>query len=424
MRRHIWQVFTYELKRNLRRRGFLFTTFGLPLIAFLIVFGIRFISDINARNAANNPPLVTEQTEAEDDEGRDTIDRAGYVDLTGHFSDPGELSDRLVRYEDETAARAALDAGEVDAYYVIPADYLETGDVTLILPRFSLNQIDSGLIRRLILNNLASDVDPELFSRLVDPVTTTQEVNLQRDASGQTESSFDTDFAVVYIFAITLLLSVFMTNGYLMQTVIEEKETRLIEILISTMRPTQLLAGKILALGLLGLIQIVVWISALLLLGKFVAGDPTSPLSALATISLEPGEVVVLLLYFLFGYLFFAAAYGMVGALSNSMQEGPQYAVIFTLPAAIPLYFIALFISAPDAPLPTILSLFPLTASLSMVMRVTLTTVPLWQLALSLGLLIAADAVMIWAAGRMFRVQTLLAGQVPKLRDIPRLLRG
>jgi ABC-2 type transport system permease protein len=172
------------------------------------------------------------------------------------------------------------------------------------------------------------------------------------------------------------------------------------------------------------LIQIVVWISALLLLGKFVAGDPTSPLSALATISLEPGEVVVLLLYFLFGYLFFAAAYGMVGALSNSMQEGPQYAVIFTLPAAIPLYFIALFISAPDAPLPTILSLFPLTASLSMVMRVTLTTVPLWQLALSLGLLIAADAVMIWAAGRMFRVQTLLAGQVPKLRDIPRLLRG
>jgi ABC-2 type transport system permease protein len=259
---------------------------------------------------------------------------------------------------------------------------------------------------------------------LVNPVSATQEVNLQRDATGQTESNFDADFAIVYIFAITLMLSVFMTNGYLMQTVIEEKETRLIEILISTMRPTVLLAGKILALGLLGLIQIVVWLGVLLLIGKLVAGDPASPLAALAAISLEPTEVVVLLLYFVFGYLFFAAAYGMIGALSNSMQEGPQYAVIFTLPAAVPLYFLAVFISTPDAPLPTILSLIPVTAPLAMVMRVTITTVPLWQVLVSLALLIVTDILMIWAAGRLFRVQTLLAGQVPKLRDIPRLLRG
>jgi ABC-2 type transport system permease protein len=258
----------------------------------------------------------------------------------------------------------------------------------------------------------------------VNPVSALQEANLQRDATGQTESNFDSDFAIVYIFAITLLLSVFMTNGYLMQTVIEEKETRLIEILISTMRPGVLLAGKILALGLLGLIQIIVWIGALLLVGKLVAGDPTSPLAALATISLEPTEVIVLILYFIFGYLFFAAAYGMIGAVSNSMQEGPQYAAVFTLPAAIPMYFIALFISSPDSPLAIILSLIPITAPLSMVMRVTISTVPLWQILVSLGLLILTDVFMIWAAGRLFRVQTLLAGQVPKLRDIPRLLRG
>jgi ABC-2 type transport system permease protein len=168
----------------------------------------------------------------------------------------------------------------------------------------------------------------------------------------------------------------------------------------------------------------VVWIGSLLLIGQLVAGDATSPLAALGAISIGADKIFVLLLYFIFGYLFFAAAYGMVGAISNSMQEGPQFAVIFTLPAYLPLYFLSVFIATPDAPLPTILSLIPITAPLSMVVRVTLMNVPVWQIALSLGLLIITDIFMIWLAGRMFRVQTLLSGQTPKWRDLPRLLRG
>jgi len=423
MRQHIWKVFNYELRRNIRRRGFLFTTFGIPLIAFVILFGYRAISQANARSqvAPDGSPGVAVESEGPQFRG---IQHAGYVDRSGQFGDPGDLADTLTRYADEPAAVAAMDAGEVDVYYVIPADYLETGDVTLVVPKFNLNLASAAPIRTLILNRLAANVqDENLFSRLLSP-SNVDEINLQRDASGQTETDFGADFAVVYVFAIALMLSVFMTNGYLMQTVIEEKETRLIEILISTMRPTQLLAGKILALGLLGLIQIVVWVGSLFLIGRLVAGDAGSPLAALGAISLGADKILLLLLYFIFGYLFFAAAYGMVGAISNSMQEGPQFAVIFTLPAYIPLYFLSLFITTPDAPLPTILSLIPITAPLSMVMRVTLTTIPLWQLALSLGLLIVTDVFMIWLAGRMFRVQTLLAGQVPKWRDIPRLLRG
>jgi ABC-2 type transport system permease protein len=114
----------------------------------------------------------------------------------------------------------------------------------------------------------------------------------------------------------------------------------------------------------------------------------------------------------------------MVGALSGSMQEGPQYAVIFTLPAAIPFYFFSVFLSTPDGPIPVVFSLFPLTASLSMVMRMVLSTVPAWQIGLSLGLLALADVGMMWLAGRLFRVQILLAGQTPRLRDLPKLVRG
>lgn len=422
MSQHVWKVFNYELRRNIRRKGFLFATFGIPLIGFVILFGSRVISQANGSNQLdeNNGGAAVE-LQGPQFRG---IEQAGYVDLSGQFADPGGMRRILTRYDDEASAQTAMNAGEIDVYYVIPADYLETGDVRLVLPKFSFNLTSATPIRQLILNNLASEVqDEDLFNRLLNP-SNVDEINLQRDASGQTETNLGADFAVVYIFAIALMMSVFLTNSYLMQTVIEEKETRLIEILVSTMRPTHLLAGKIFALGLMGLLQIIVWVGSLFLIGRLIAGDTSSPLAALGMISIGADKIFLLLLFFILGYLFFAAAFGMVGAISNSMQEGPQFAVIFTLPAYAPLYFLSLFIATPDAPLPTILSLIPVTAPLSMVMRVTLMTVPVWQIVVSLGLLIITDVFMIWLAGRMFRVQTLLSGQVPKWRDIPRLLRG
>lgn len=418
MSRHILQVFLYELRRNLRRKGFLFTTFGVPLLAFVLFFGYQAINSLTNQNPEDTAQdiLNSEQFEG--------IQKAGYVDWSGLFPAPtDDLASVLVAYPDEASAQAAMNTGEVDVYYVIPADYLDTGDVTLVMPKFSLGQANDNPVRQLILGHLAEGVDQQVFYRLLNPANI-REINLQRDATGETATNFDTDFIVVYVFAIALMMSVFVTNGYLMQTIIEEKETRLIEILISDMRPTQLLAGKILALGLLGLMQIVVWVVGLTLLANLATGNAIPTLAAIANITLPPDRVALLLVYFVFGYLFFAAAYGMVSAISSTMQEGPQYAVIFTLPAVIPLYFLAMFIESPGAPLPTILSIFPVTAPMAMVMRITITTVPAWQILLSVVLLILLDTVMIWLAGRMFRVNTLLAGQTPRLRDIPKLLRG
>jgi ABC-2 type transport system permease protein len=324
-----------------------------------------------------------------------------------------------------------MDAGEIDVYYTIAADYMETGDVTLHMPRFALVQTDDNLIRSLIVQHLAQDIDQKLYLRLLYPASF-REINLQRQAqpadteqtTNEVVSNFDQDFLVVYIFALVLMLGVFMTSGYLMQTVIEEKETRLIEILIAGMRPTYLLAGKILALGVLGMLQIGVWLVAMTLLARLAAASAVEALSSVASLSLPPDRLILMIVYFIFGYLFFAAAFGIIGAISTSMQEGPQYAVIFTLPSAIPLWFIVLFTTQPDGGLPTALSIIPLTSPISMMMRVAITNVPAFQIIISLLLLVITDIFLIWLAGRVFRVNTLLAGQVPKLRDLPRLLRG
>ncbi len=415
MTNHIWQVFAYELQRNLRRKGFLFTTFGIPILAYILFFGYQFISS----RSAGGEDIATTITESEQFQG---IEKAGYVDHSGLFTDPGDLRSVLSPYANEESAQQAMDAGEIDIYYVFPENYLDTGDIVAYMPRFSIAQATESLVQQLVYAHFAQNVDPILMSRLISPAAI-NEVNLQRDATGETTTNFDVDFPVIYLFVMIMMISQFTTNGYLMQTIIEEKETKLIEILISALRPTQLLIGKILALGVLGLVQIAVWLGAVLLLAQ-IAGDVGTTLLFLLNISIPTGTVILFLVYFVLGYLFFAAVYGMVGAISNSMQEGPQFAVIFVLPAVIPLYFMTIFITQPDGALATALSLFPITAPLSMVMRLTISTVPAWQVILSIVVLILTNVGMMWLAGRLFRVNTLLSGQTPKLRDIPKLLRG
>jgi ABC-2 type transport system permease protein len=417
------QVFAYELRRNIRRKAFLFTTFGVPVIGLIVLLVVQRVGAPSANTPGNSPFGPGINMPPIDLNG---VRSAGYVDQTGMFSDPGSLANVLTLYHDEAAAVEALQSGEIDVYYLIPADYLQTGDVTVVMPKLNLTQINTDLIERLLLGGLASDVqNPQVFQRLVSPADI-EEITLQEDAPQGVTRSQESSMAAVYAFAFTLLMSLFVTNGYLMQSVIEEKETRLIEILISTLRPIELLAGKIMALGLLGLLQVVVWIGGVFLIAR-VGGIDTAAGQALAVFAnfyVPPALLPLMLVYFILAYILFAGAFAIVGALSNSMREGPQYAGLFTLPAVVPMYFLQLFVESPNGTIPTVLSLFPLTAPLAMVERLAVTTVPVWQIALSMALLALADVGMMWLAGRVFRVQTLLAGQLPRLRDLPRLVRG
>ncbi|MFN8449431.1 MAG: ABC transporter permease [Anaerolineae bacterium] len=421
MNGHTLQVFLYELRRNLRRKGYLVTTFGVPLIAAVVLFGYQIITSANGGGEDSAPQDLAQQFDFQN------VHRAGYVDLSGLFGDLGDLAELLTLYPDEASAQAALDKGEISIYYVIAADYLQTGDVTLVQPRLDVSEIQTAPIHSLVLNTLSKGVDPQIVQRLIDP-SNMQTTNLSLVGAENGPQREDTSFIVVYVFALALMISLFWTNGYLMQSVIEEKETRLIEILISTVRPAQLLSGKILALTLIGLLQIAVWIGSILLIVRIAGGDTfgqaVGALATIASIQIPTAIFPALLVYFILAYFLFAGLYSIVGALANSMREGQQYPVLFVLPAVLPLYFLSLFASSPDGPIPTILSLIPITAPIAMAERLVISNVPLWQVLVSLGVLGLSALGVMWVAGRIFRVQVLLAGQMPKLKDLPRLLRS
>lgn len=435
MNNHLLQIFAYELRRNFRRRGYLFTTFGVPLLGIVLLLVVQFLIAggvigglPNMERDPNMPPGVNLPVNPSDVQQEV---QAGYVDLSGVLANvEDQPNDMLTPYPDEAAARAALDAGEIAIYYRIEPDYLETGNVTTVMQHLDITHIDSSKITELLLRTLSEGIDPDLVTRVVDP-SNIRQVNVAAVTEGDREqvTNEGSSFILVYLFTIALMLGLFVTNGYLMQSVIEEKETRLIEILVSTVRPSDLLAGKILAMGLLGLLQMFAWVGGMILAVRLVdtanlTGAAVSALVTIANIHIPLEVLPLLAVYFLLAYLLFAALYGMVGALSNSLREGPQYAVIFTLPAVVPLYFISIFTTTPDAPLPVILSLIPITAPVAMTQRLLIASVPAWQVILSLALLAVSVVVVIWLAGRVFRVGTLLAGQTPKLRDLPKLLRG
>lgn len=412
------RVMRYEISRTLRRKGFLFATFVLPLLLFALSF-------VWQRLAPTPEQMVQDaQTMVQQMDGLTTV---GFVDLSGEFS--GVEAEGIVRFEDEAAAIEAMQRGDIEAVYIVPEDYAETRTAREIIPRMALDDITGQPLIMLAAAALESELEEAHITRLQNPANvTTVDLNMV-DAEGNPiasdttpEQKQDAGFTLVYIVAILFIMATFTGSGYLMQSVIEEKENRLIEVLITSVRPSQLLAGKVLAGGVMALFQVAMWVLIGVLLMRVQGPFLTQMIPMLANITLPVAQLPIVGLYFLIGFFMFAALFGMVGALSNSAQEGPQMTVVFVLPSMIPLWVTYAFVADPNGTVPTLLSMFPLTAPIAMMMRLVTTSVPVWQIGLSLAILVGFVILLYWLAGRLFRVQILLSGKMPRLRDIPRLV--
>jgi ABC-2 type transport system permease protein len=415
--RNFWRVFTYEIGRIARRRSFLIVTFGLPFL-------LSALSGV-WQTLAPVPTMADVQQIAQRFDG---LKAAGYIDGSGLFSViPDDLP--LTAYPDEATALAALEAGDIEAYYVIPADYAETGEVRQVIPKMALDNVTRDPLRALTMSALESSVPPDLLARFEDPVRLT-EVDLNSLLNPQIEGetavatlSQDADYTVMFIFTLLFLMTVFTGSGYMMQSVIEEKENKLVEILITSVSSEQLLTGKVIAQGVMSLFQVAVWGIISVLLFSLQADFLTRNIPFLLNFKIPLESIPVMAIYFLLGFFLFAAAFGAVGALSNSSQEGSQYTIVFVLPAMIPYFVIGQLVADPNGPLAVILTLFPLTAPIATIARSTLIAIPLWQVALSVTLLGATVVGAFWLAGRLFRAQLMMSGKVPSPRALLRAIR-
>ncbi|GAB4570865.1 MAG: hypothetical protein Kow0077_06060 [Anaerolineae bacterium] len=403
-------VFSFDLREQIRRRSYLIMTFGVPLLAILLVLGIQLYQDFRAgRN-----------TEADTETTVDESTRIGYVDHSGHFESPGLFSTALQRFDTEEEAIEALRAGGVVTVYVIAEDYLETGNVTQYVEFLNMESTEGeGVFRAFLMDGLLRGVDRQLARRIQSRATIVEHQIALETGEASAARDEDASFWLVYVFGLTLSLAVFYSGGYVLRSVVAEKESRMLEVLLSSIRPLALLSGKILASGVLGLIQILAWG----VVAVFVMSRVSVLLPLFSGVTVPPQFVVWMLVYFVAGFFMFAGLFASVGAISQSTREGPQMAVVFTLPAMLPFYFIYQFVQAPNGTLAVALSLFPLTSPLAMVQRLALTGVPPQEIALSLALLLVSTVGTFWLAARLFRVRTLLAGRTPRLRELLMVIR-
>ncbi len=403
-----WSIIRHEIYVTLRRKGYLFLTLGVPVIAVIAVMIFIAVQDDDEGETRN--PLEKEPGNP-----------IGYVDHSGLFGDPGEYAQVIVRYPDEEAARSALKKGRLDSYFIIPADYMQTGNVTRKALQIGIPGGDANWFQAFMILQLIGDENLPLFLRLNDPARITEH---QLDASGvellQTnEDQFGANFTLVYAFAMILLMATFVPSGYLIRSVVAEKENRTIEVILSSLRPIQLLAGKIIGQGAMGLLQLLIWLFSAWALFNLASGE----IADLSELELTPDKLLIVLLYFLGNFALMSCCFAGLGAISTNMREGPQYVSLFTLPMIVPIWFTTIFIESPNGNLALILSLFPITAPLTMVQRIAITTVPAWQLGLSLALLFASSGLMLWLIAKLFRVSTLLSGTLPKPAELIKLLR-
>ncbi|MBE7512374.1 MAG: ABC transporter permease [Anaerolineales bacterium] len=209
----------------------------------------------------------------------------------------------MIAYPSEEIATSALEQGTISGYYVIHADYLKTGQLDLFFDQFNLNTLSATGLRTALAEALVAktgqNVDPQVITRLgsaVPPLPITSSAILG-DTQNQHEGAA---LILVYVFVLFLMFSTFGTSAYLMQSVVEEKENRMVEILLSSLRPRELLAGKFIALSLLGLVQTVAWGAAILIiltqLGTVIPG---------VTITISTNQLIVLGIFFILGYLLF-----------------------------------------------------------------------------------------------------------------------
>jgi ABC-2 type transport system permease protein len=232
------------------------------------------------------------------------------------------------------------------------------------------------------------------------------------------------DQGAAMIFSIIMLMILYMSillwGQAVMTSVIEEKTSRVVEVMAAGVSPTTLLAGKLLGVGAAGLTQFLVWAISLFGVSAFAAG---AAMGSFSMPEVTPLMLVSFVLFFLLGFLFYAALYASIGAAVNTVQEAQSLAFPVLLPIILAMVCFPAVLEAPDGVLAVTMSMIPGMSPLIMFLRIVVLTPPLWQIALSIALLALGILGVVWVAARVYRVGILMYGKKPTFPELVKWVR-
>lgn len=403
-------IFAEELRRSVRRRAYLIITLAVPALLLLLLVAIPIV-----RNLAEGPP--------------EDVKPAGLLSLSPQVVFPSDPLPGFLVVHDQATAITALIEEELGEIFVVPEDYVESGRVEwLHVGERTFAGFESGpdagraaAVRALLQSSLAGDnLPPELLGRAIVPAIFLQ-TRIGPDGLPVVEDP-DAEFArlfVTFIAATALIALIAIGSSSLAVTVAEEKENRMIEVLLTSAKPLSVMAGKVLAVGLAALIQLVVWVASFALLVPRMFDF----FSEAPRLSVDPVLLLWALAFFLAGFFLSAVIIAGIGAASTGVREASQIAGIIIFPLIAPIYATPLIISDPDGLASRLLSFFPFTATTTMMIRMGTGEPPVMEIMTSLLVIVLTGIALLWASARVFRAGLLLYGQRMGLRRVWSALR-
>lgn len=317
---------------------------------------------------------------------------------------------------------ARVAAGSLDGYLWLTEDALANGKVEYVASSATdfveiselHSAINTGVVRARLADRGISAEDSERMLKQVEMETV--EIKGGEEKKGPGEAKFFAGFGV----AMTLYFMLIFHGMAVMRSVLEEKTSRVMEVMLSTVNPKELMAGKILGVGAVGLTQVAIW----MVLGM-VANSPVIAASKQMreVIASSSGLLFWMPVFFILGYLLYSGLYAALGAAVNSDQEAQQLQFFVTMPLIIPIIIMTMVIRQPDSATSVWLSMVPFFSPILMTVRIAMHTPPAWQIALSIALLVATMYLVLAICSRIYRVGILMYGKRPTLPEIVKWLK-
>jgi ABC-2 type transport system permease protein len=421
--RKIWLVIKREYLTRVRSRGFILSTVGLPLFSV----GIFAVTLALATRKTDHTLKIS------------ILDNLGglapeiVAGLQENLPD-GQPLYQVVRTwdrpESEKKVQEELNEqirqGRLDGFLEVPKDILEGKAATFHSQSpgdFQTRRAISRAVDNAVIERRLSDRG--IYVDNLSDVVRGVELSLVRvTKTGEAEEEgqgFLVRLSIVMILYITLLVYGVMT----MRSVLEEKSTRIIEILASSVKPSHLLSGKILGVAAVGLTQYLIWALTAALVSGYgtVVGSVFRPGASAPSFHLPASFLVYPLIFFLAGYFLYASLYAALGAMVSSEEELQQVQLPVTMLLVVCVILSPIIMRDPNSPLAVTLTMIPLFSPILMVFRITVQTPPFWQIALSLALCVLTTAGVVQLSAKIYRVGILMYGKRPSLVELLRWLR-
>ncbi|MFC2024568.1 ABC transporter permease [Chloroflexota bacterium] len=396
-------VFKHEFRHTIKKKGFIFLTLLPPLLVLLGIGVYGIVSGIT------QPPAE--------------VTKIGYVDEAGEFNQfltQGNIT--LIPFDTTEAATEALVAEDIKEYFVIPSDFISAGIIRRYTTQRELGPpaATTVAIKDFISSNLLAGKVPEATVARVEAPLNLVTTTLTATGTVAPDQGGFASLVIPGIFAALLAASLMFSSVYLLQGLGVEKENRLMEILVSSVSTRQLITGKVLGIGTAGLAQVAIWVAVTPLLLNLASSSIGGFVS---TIQIPPNLLALAVVYFVLGYLLFAILSIGAAAVSSSVREAQTLASIFTMWAIAPFWLLSLIMAFPNSPAWIVLSIFPFSAPVLVILRLGLTGVPGWQLAVSIAVLALCIFAGLVLSSKLLRIYMLMYGKRPSLGEIIRNLR-